>query len=301
VSGAQGNQSFAYDAFARPSSTTGRVGAVTCFSYNAAARSVSSASNGRFTLQIHDGLGRVVRVESRKSTNTEAKKIRTAFSLERGKFMNALIFAILLASASLAQGCTLAIQGVDPEGAPIDVKITSITRFDDPGVDLLKMGRASGWLRVSGSKINFKQISPGVNLLITISRPKESRSIELARIPFFHCGQTATVVMGQRAPDPHAPFNEVRGKLEGCNCAEADFWARLVPMFGAAGEPRWFETKVDSPNCAFSIFGAMRGIRHILIVGRGSDSLQLRDVNVSVGPPMDIGSIDVSSSCRALQ
>lgn len=64
VSGGQGTEYFGYDSFARPNSATGRFGATTSMAYNSSARTVTATINGRFTRQIHDGLGRVTRVES---------------------------------------------------------------------------------------------------------------------------------------------------------------------------------------------------------------------------------------------
>ena len=60
----------AYDAFARPTSTTSPHGAVTDYTYSNPERTTTATTNGRWTKTTMDGLGRTVKVEAGYGTTT---------------------------------------------------------------------------------------------------------------------------------------------------------------------------------------------------------------------------------------
>jgi hypothetical protein len=198
--------------------------------------------------------------------------------------------------AVCAQCCTLQIRAFDPIGNTVKVEIQSIELWDPPRVDLLKSPLSKGKIQLDGARVLFRTPIEGIHLLIGFAQENDSR-VELAHIPMLRCGQISTVVIGQRETGADVAASELDGRLVGCACSGSDLWVRLVPMFGATAVPRWFEASVDPSRCSFTLVATMLGVRHILIVGRGNQSIKTVDVNILAGGRNDIGKVDIGSSC----
>ena len=88
----------------------------------------------------------------------------------------------------------------------------------------------------------------------------------------------------------------VKGRIAGCPIA-AEWWVRLVPMFGSEQSSVIWDAKVGGDG-RFQFRSPQSGVRHILLVLKDRMLVASRAVDLTQGQLHDLGTIDVSSGCE---
>lgn len=183
----------------------------------------------------------------------------------------------------------------DPAGNTLKYELISV-RVNDSERDLLTFDDKTYRMRFDNGRLYFshRMIALGAfHLKLRVGTKAIDESIELTG-----CRQRWPLQRGQNSTNHDLIYSRITGGIAGCK-PDAQWWVRSVPMFGHQVGPRLVDGYVDATARTFDITGALRGVRQILVFGRGKDVIAAHAVDVVEGKFNEVGEINLSSFCSA--
>lgn len=205
-----------------------------------------------------------------------------------------LIIGMFLISVSCAEvaPCRLEIPVYDPFGSRLDFKITKVMPSEGAKVNLLKVRPKEVQLGKDGRLMLDRSL---LGRVIEISL-EDNRGVKVAQPVFLmQCAQRVSVRVGFSESYGDVTFQTVNGRFSGCRFS-GDWWIRAMNMFGPASAVAPLEARVEQDG-SFSLSGQMSGERHIIVVGKEKNPIEVIGIDVTVGRSINIGTYDLSGRC----
>jgi hypothetical protein len=159
--------------------------------------------------------------------------------------------------------------------------------------NLLVANQTGHLMSAQGERLFFSPQSLGLTLEVDIELSSAVRVTRTAGL--FECRDRASLQHGERDSGADVAVSKVVGRIKGCTI-DGDWWVRIVPMFGSPAGALIFDGLIG-PDGHFRIVGNLRGERHIVAIGKGSQPLAVVGVNVEVGGKNDIGMVNMGTAC----
>jgi hypothetical protein len=204
---------------------------------------------------------------------------------------------VLGASLVAAAPCIVSIHPYDQKGNRLDSVISDALYLPDDNRAFVLPKLRKSRIRIEKGRL-ILPIAPdaGQPIQVVINVKGGGRIVET--FEFVHCGQRFSFANGLSEEGGGEGFSFIHGGLSGC-VEYVDWWVRMMPMFSFGSQVPIPEADVDVKSGKFTVQGFIRGIRHILVVGRGSEALQAVGVNVVSGGAVAVQALDVSGQCKA--
>jgi hypothetical protein len=202
--------------------------------------------------------------------------------------------AILAACASGAERgpCLLDLPVYDAAGNRLQFRVTRVTSRENASVNLLTV-RPKEVRRESNHQLILDRSLLRRVIVVTL---EDNAGAKVTQPVFvMQCPQRVSLRAGVSEAYGDVSFQTVTGRFAGCRFS-GDWWIRAVNMFGASSASAPLEAGVAQDG-SFSLSGQISGERHILVIGKDKVPLQALPVNVTVGKPNDLGTIDLSGRC----
>ena len=194
--------------------------------------------------------------------------------------------------------CFVDLPVYDARGNRLAFNIVSAKQLEPPE-NVRSLGRDIH-IPENGSRLTFSKRALQSGFEITLKGP-DNRQIK-RQVELVACRQRTSLQFGELDSGGDAAGSTILGRITKCRL-QGDWWVRVMPMFGADwgnrphGPPVCHDGHVRLTDGSFVITGAMRGERHILVVGRGRDTVKVVGIDVVAGGQNPLGDIDLTDAC----
>jgi hypothetical protein len=193
-----------------------------------------------------------------------------------------------------SSACYIDMPVYDATGNRLDFKISRVTP-EGFETNLLTSSQADFRVANEGSRLYFPKKLIGMRM-IEVTLANETGQSVVCHTRLLSCQQRVSIEEGMVDKGLDVSGSTLTGHLTGCSFF-GDWWVQLVPMFGGTEYPQIHEGLVRSADGFFNITSNFRGERHILVVGKGKDTVRVVGVNLVSGSDNDAGRIDLTGSC----
>jgi len=207
---------------------------------------------------------------------------------------------LVLGSVACAQeplpACFVELPVYDATGNRVDFDVVSVSVGNESGktFDLLTTEHPEVRVAARGNRVYFpKGLIGGRRYTIGLENAGGDRAV--TRVALLECQQRTPVPYGVSETGADVGWSTMSGHLSGCPLV-GDWWVRAMPMFGGQDLLSSSTGYLNPEDGAFWLMFD-RGIRHIVIIGKGKNPVRTLGVNVLEGGKNDLGTIDLSKDC----
>jgi hypothetical protein len=224
------------------------------------------------------------------------------------------ILAVICCSGSIGQGvrpeCFVELPVFDPLGNKVPFEITTV-QTEDEGPNLLLPGHSKPQAAADGGRLYFAKAwlhnglvnvtlraSDAADLKKTLNLTRLKGDLKLkTALELNTCEQRTSLRIGTKDTESEVLGARIEGRVSGCQL-DKDWWIRAMPMFGGHDKLSVYEGIIHMSEGSFVIEAAMRGERHIVIIGKGKQPITAFGVDVmSGGGKTNVGVLDLAKIC----
>jgi len=202
------------------------------------------------------------------------------------------LFWVLGATVVSAAPCTVSVYPYDEKGNRLDATLRDAVYLPDDDRQFVLPKLAKSRIRMQG-RLLILPVEPDAGQPIQVVIEVKGKRRIAKTFEFIHCGQRFSFANGLAEEGNGEGFSFVNGGLTGCAAYEG-WWVRMMPMFSFSRLTPIAEADVELRSGRFTIQGFILGIRHVLVVGRGSEVVHAVGVNVVSGGTVAVLTVDVS-------
>lgn len=209
----------------------------------------------------------------------------------------AVLCGVPVTSAGDQTSCVIELDVYGPKGERLNFEIKAISFYGDQTKDNERHGRI---LYKGGRALFSSERLPAVFNVTLTGEAYMARFRRVVDLKYVveapSCRTRVTLRHGIDDSDVDLSFTSVAGHIKGCDLSK-NWWVRLMPMFGAITPGSALDGFLDSSAGSFTVNGAIEGVRHLVIIGKGTEPVSVTAVDVVSNSRTDVGEIDVSKSC----
>lgn len=192
--------------------------------------------------------------------------------------------------------CVLELPVYDQLGNRLPFRVTRVVvRNQNATADLLGK-RVDGILTsASGDRVLFSSDRIVGKRAIEVSLQGAGGARLVSSVFVTSCKQRHSLVFGESDLGLDVAFVAIRGRLLGCTFT-GDWWVRSVAMFGGH-EGQSVEDGYVAEDGTFTVQVSPKGVRRLLVIGKGREPLKSLGVDLTTGRSADVGSVNLTGEC----
>jgi hypothetical protein len=210
------------------------------------------------------------------------------------RFWFILILASTLGCSETRPPCSVELPVYDPVGNRLDFEIAEVRPENEKQIDLLAVSDPEFRMTASGDRLYFPRgLAEGAAIYVTL---RSASGVKMTtRVALLGCRVRVSLQNGQLDNGADVGWDTIGGRLSGCSL-DGDWWVRGMRMFGGEGEALTAHHYIDPADGSFWL-GVLRGVRYIVVIGKGSQPVRTLATNVISGGENDVGTVDLTGLC----